>query len=328
MLRAILSDFARIPDCHVVTTLDHRRPDLNIDGVRVVRVADAIQEQQQFRDLAVQSNVCLVIAPELGNVLYDRCVLAREAGATCVLNPVSETIRQCSDKLELARFLNANDILTIDTSLIGEKCPLSVEDGPVVVKPRYGAGSQDVRTFPNVAAAMEHHAASPKHEFDEMIVQPLVRGTAVSVGVICQPQAHAYEILPIAKQCLSNDGTFAYEGGRIPFVGDHDAAIRRMVEFVCSRLQGLAGYIGFDLVIPDESPQQPLIVEINPRLTTSYLGYRCLTPDNLASRMLDLSSPATPIRWTSNTVEFTPDGEITRLHNFISKSLTAAEVLQ
>ncbi|MEZ6144191.1 MAG: hypothetical protein R3B91_01910 [Planctomycetaceae bacterium] len=120
MLRAILSDFARIPDCHVVTTLDHRRPDLNIDGVRVVRVADSIQEQQQFRDLAVQSNVCLVIAPELGNVLYDRCVLAREAGASCVLNPVSETIQQCSDKLQLARFLDTNDIQPLKRLFIGK----------------------------------------------------------------------------------------------------------------------------------------------------------------------------------------------------------------
>jgi predicted ATP-grasp superfamily ATP-dependent carboligase len=52
-------------------------------------------------------------------------------------------------------------------------------------------------------------------------------------------------------------------------------------------IPGLAGYVGIDLLLPDGG--DPLIVEINPRLTTSYVGYRRI-----------YSTPI-PQRWLSTT---------------------------
>jgi predicted ATP-grasp superfamily ATP-dependent carboligase len=75
-------------------------------------------------------------------------------------------------------------------------------------------------------------------------------------------------------------------------------------------LPNLAGYVGFDVVVPFDSPRQPLIVEINPRLTTSYLGYRALADDNLAERLLASAPSHIPICWKSGSVAFLPDGSI------------------
>ena len=47
----------------------------------------------------------------------------------------------------------------------------------------------------------------------------------------------------------------------------------------------------------------PVVVEINPRLTSSYLGYRQLTDDNIPARLLDTNAPA--LRWKSEPVTFT-----------------------
>ncbi len=310
MLRAVVCDFAQIPDCQVVTTLDHRRPDLDINSVSVIRVSSPLEEQRVFLELALDSDVCLVIAPELGNVLHQRCLAARDAGVAHVLNPDSETIHLCSDKLRLAQFLQSKGVPTIETSRLGHDCSLSAGDGPVVVKPRFGAGSQDVHTFPNLKAAMELRSWQPCEEINEIIVQPFVSGTAVSVGVICQPHTNTWEILPTGTQSLSTDGTFAYEGGRIPWAGTPQSAVRQTVDSVCSKMSGLAGYLGFDLIMPHDEPQQPVIVEINPRLTTSYLGYRRLTHVNLASRMLDGAAVTEPIHWNPGHVEFTPAGAV------------------
>jgi len=51
-----------------------------------------------------------------------------------------------------------------------------------------------------------------------------------------------------------------------------------------------------------------LIVEANPRLTTSYLGYRALANENLARKIVQPARAAAPIAWKAGTVEFTADG--------------------
>jgi predicted ATP-grasp superfamily ATP-dependent carboligase len=71
---------------------------------------------------------------------------------------------------------------------------------------------------------------------------------------------------------------------------------------------GLRGYVGVDLIVPDDNPDRPIVVEINPRLTTSYIGYRRLTDDNLAARMLDADASPPPIAWREGFVTFDAAG--------------------
>jgi predicted ATP-grasp superfamily ATP-dependent carboligase len=56
------------------------------------------------------------------------------------------------------------------------------------------------------------------------------------------------------------------------------------------------------MILPDDSPQQPVVVEINPRLTTSYIGYRQLTGINLLERMLSKNIFTVPIPWDNHEV--------------------------
>ena len=70
-----------------------------------------------------------------------------------------------------------------------------------------------------------------------------------------------------------------------------------------------ASYVGVDLIVPADEHAPPIVVEINPRLTTSYLGYRALAMDNLAERML-LGLSQRPIEWRSGEVEFDAAGNL------------------
>src|SRR5690606_33185869 len=94
------------------------------------------------------------------------------------------------------------------------------------------------------------------------------------------------DIFPAGEQLLSRDGRFRYLGGRIPLGRDVQPAIEQLVQDACRRLPHAAGYLGFDLIVPHTAPREPLIVEINPRLTTSYLRYRAAACENLARRLL------------------------------------------
>ena len=69
-----------------------------------------------------------------------------------------------------------------------------------------------------------------------------------------------------------------------------------MVADACRSLPGLAGFVGFDLIASKGEPRVR-ILDANPRLTTSYVGYRRLTHENLAARMLFVDVDAAPIEW-------------------------------
>jgi predicted ATP-grasp superfamily ATP-dependent carboligase len=141
----------------------------------------------------------------------------------------------------------------------------------------------------------------------DAIWQPFIVGRALSVAAIVAGDDGPMHILPAAKQHLSEDGRFRYLGGYIPAVGVDSRALERIVTAACRAIPGLRGYLGMDLIVPDTAPDHPLVVEINPRLTSSYIGYRHLAAENLTARILDPQN-STPIRWGHDAVSFTPDG--------------------
>ena len=60
------------------------------------------------------------------------------------------------------------------------------------------------------------------------------------------------------------------------------------VRHLAERFQAqLRGYVGVDLVLgPAEDGSRDVVLEVNPRLTTSYVGLSCLAKGNLAAEML------------------------------------------
>ena len=143
---------------------------------------------------------------------------------------------------------------------------------------------------------------------NEWIAQPLIHGTAMSVGVLCDQSEKGIEVLPVGTQRLTTDGRFQYLGGQIPWNQQRAAEVWDVVRRACGSLPNLAGYVGVDLIMPLAEDDPPLLVEINPRLTTSYLGYRQLAEDNLAARLLRKGPSGRPLRWKPRSVLFLPDG--------------------
>ena len=96
----------------------------------------------------------------------------------------------------------------------------------------------------------------------------------------------------------------------MPLGKSDSAALQRTALAACRSIPGLRGYVGVDLIIPSAESGRPVVVEINPRLTTSYLGYRALAENNLAEWMLMQGRFERTIRWRKGTVEFDPAGNV------------------
>jgi predicted ATP-grasp superfamily ATP-dependent carboligase len=149
------------------------------------------------------------------------------------------------------------------------------------------------------------------------IVQPFVAGRALSMAAIVRGPED-FDLLPAGEQHLSPDGRLTYQGGTIPVRDCSAAALESLVAEVIRKMPGLQGWIGFDLLVPGNPKTPPLMIEINPRLTTSYIGYRALTEENLARRIVRGHSngggaePFGAIAW-SGRVRFQADGTVQRV---------------
>jgi predicted ATP-grasp superfamily ATP-dependent carboligase len=313
MVAAVLADFARCNDCHVVTTWDRGLEPLGRSDVATHRVASPDEERALFERLAAECDATFVIAPESQGILAKRRDLVDCAGRR-FLGCGRAAIELCGDKLALAGFLRDRSIPTIDTSVVGSEREREFSF-PMVVKPRDGAGSQDTWLIENEETRQQVRRRLKLEESEQhqqWIVQPFVSGLPLSVAVFVD-QGDSPVFCPIAEQRLSCDGRFRYCGGKLPaaIVPSRQHAIIEVARAACAAVPELSGYVGIDLVCPRDDSQPPLIVELNPRLTTSYLGYRALADENLAERLLGRGESPPKIRWQRREVEYTPDGTVT-----------------
>lgn len=316
MLAALIEDIAKIPGLQVVTTWDIRLGPCPLTNCEVRLVDSAIDELSQFRELIRDSDTVWVIAPETNGELLKRALQFQLVNNTepprsiprRLLGASDRAIMLASDKLPLAAWLHERSIPTPET------LPFNPADrqsevrwqGPTIIKRRDGAGSQDmflVREGFDLWNA--RHELGRLNEPETFIQQPFIAGTALSVTLLIAEDGSVLEVFPVAEQHLSSDGHFKYRGGQVPadLSPESALAVQQLAERACRAMPGLTGYVGCDIVLPDDQPLEPVLIEINPRLTSSYLGYRQLTDDNIPARLLD--AHATALRWKSEPVTFT-----------------------
>ncbi len=306
MLRAIVADFARIPGIHVMTLLDDACPKL--PGHPRRRIAPG-EEPNIFRAYARQAHATLVIAPECDDLLRQRSQMALDVGGR-LLGALPEAVRLTGDKLTMYRHWQARGVPTPVTAP-ADPLPPRGSGPPWVCKPRQGAGSQ--ATFLVRAAADWRTAfAQVRAEWadGELLVQPFVPGIAASVSFLVGPE-RCVPLLP-AAQHLSDDGRFRYRGGRVPLPAPLRERAVRLARSALQQIDGLQGYVGVDLILGlADDGSADYAIEVNPRLTTSYIGLQLLSPDNLAQAWLDvLKGEDVAPAWYKQEIEFDVDGSV------------------
>jgi predicted ATP-grasp superfamily ATP-dependent carboligase len=306
MLAAAVEDFRRVKGVRVRTLLDERLHGEVGDrwpDVAVTWVAPG-GEPAAFRAAAAGADFALVIAPEFGRILETRCRWAVDAGCR-LLGPAPDAVALTADKLALARHLERAGVPTPET-VPAMQSVIGYPRGPWVVKPRYGAGSQEtyLLTDDHPIAVVKVPGDSP---FGEPLVQRFVPGRPASVALLIGPRQTV--ALAPAWQDLSDDGRFHYRGGSAPIPPELAARAERVARRAVAAVPGLGGSVGVDVVLGDA---EDVVIEINPRLTTSYVGLRALAADNLMGLLLRLTRgvPIAEPRWCPGGVRWTADGRI------------------
>lgn len=284
MLSCLVEDFRRVPGVDVL----------------MLGPTEPHDEEVAFKALAARADRSLVIAPEFEDLLLTRCRWVEEAGGR-LLGPSCEAVRVAADKWEAYKLLHTHGIPTPDTWLGNAPILPDFVGQLAICKPRWGAGSQGV-SLP---------ASGTDVPADEgWLVQEFVPGVAASVAFLAGPTT--VMALAPAYQLLSTDGTFRYLGGRLPLSPDLVARATTLARRALEVLPGAFGYLGVDLVLGETDGSGDVVIEINPRLTTSYVGLRELAEDNLAEWLLRIAAGETPLplRWRRGPVEIRPGGVI------------------
>jgi len=300
MLRAVATDLAALDGVEVEILRDERQPACDVAGVLVHPVRSAADERRRLARQAAEADATLVIAPEFDGHLLDRVRRVERSGGR-LLGPSSQVVALASDKQATAEHLARHGVpVPLGMPLAaGEELPRSF-DYPAVLKPRDGAGSLGIRRINSPAEADQRAPRDSR-------LERYYPGAAASVACLCGENAIA--VLEPCGQRLA-ERAFAYEGGWLPLDRALGARARRLALRAAAALPNPRGYLGFDLVLGgDPAGSGDVVVEINPRLTTSYVGLRAALASNLAGAMIEIAAGRTPeLCWKLAPISFSPDG--------------------
>jgi predicted ATP-grasp superfamily ATP-dependent carboligase len=310
MRRALATDFAAAGR-RVIMTLDPRLPDE--PGPWTVARLDLSRGNGPLADLAAGAGLALVVAPETERALD----LAVEAvlGAGCPsIGCEPAAIAQAGDKLWAIETLQEAGLPVPPTLPVLRALPPPGEEYfPGVLKPQDGAGSLHTVLVPGPAAWRQSFGP-----LRAAVLQPYVPGPSCSASFLVDGRGEPHPV-GIGRQRIALDGLrFAYRGGSVP---DPEATpeMARVCAAAMRVIPGLRGWVGVDFLVDAEGAVR--LLEINPRVTTSYVGWRALLPAGaLARAWLDLLErpddprAAAPLDGLDgrDPVAFLPDGSLAR----------------
>ena len=247
--------------------------------------------------LATDCDFVLPVAPECDGALLSVARALQPLACTTLLPPLS-VVEICSDKLRTRDMFCSSSVPMIECGSVWRRSsgPRHSDSG-TIYKPRRGAGCEGIQR------GRLPLTADPQDYFS----QPFVRGRSLSVGVLSGPAG--YELLPVAEQSISWRGSRPkYDGGKIPAdIPDQvRAQITAVAEQVLRQIDGFTGYLGIDFLLAD-ADGKVFLNEINPRVCTSYVGYRQMLEFNQLAVMLG-DAAVTPHRSSSRSIRFRADG--------------------
>jgi predicted ATP-grasp superfamily ATP-dependent carboligase len=302
MAKALAADFAKIPGCRVSLLRDVRLDTLAFPGCDIVEIQSPSEWSEEFDRLAAEADWSLVVAPDFDRIL-ERTTQRVEAAGGQSLNASREFITLASNKQRTAERLQLAGVPTPRGVVIaeGETALPANFSYPAVLKPLDGAGSQDL------CVVASHRDEPPPYAWERRL-EEFKPGRAASVSAICSESATT--MLPACSQRLSDDSHLIYLGGAL--VSEPALAERasQLAEGALAAMPAARGFVGVDLVLGSGAHgEDDAVIEINPRVTTSYVGLRQAVDQNLAQLLLKAVN-GEPIEITvrNPNIEFAADG--------------------
>ena len=308
MLRSIIADFKSV-DFEIFTLLDYRIKSLsyylNADLIKEINARDNFIKK--YKESIKECEYCFIIAPEFSRILYELTKIAIDNDKK-VLSIGLKGIKMSESKIKTYDFFKDRKVYTPQTHLIPFKNESLDLDfiirefrkikHPIIIKPEDGVGAESIYYFENEAQIYNFFNVSiskiePTRNF---ILQEYIEGEDLSVSLIgCSESTIQNVNKPIVLSINSQDITIKnshsgseYYGGYTP-VEEYDEKLKILSKALEKLdLSEFSGYFGIDFIKKHDNTLH--FIEINPRLTTSYIGIRNVIDKNPVELILNSNS--------------------------------------
>lgn len=276
MLDALLANVAELNGVEPVVMLDSRLFDpFDTRRFTPVVIGPDHDSHAEFARLAEQCDAAWPVAPEFDGILHALC--AAVGANTQLLTPPAAAVALTGNKYLTYRRLLQHGVPTVPTELLSDAV---FQPGAWVVKPIDGAGCADNFVVADPASFAEAQAAN-----GSAIIQQQLTGATESLSCLFK-HGCGWLVAVNRQHCRLIDRHYRLTGLTVNAKPDNDGRYQRLACAVAAACPELWGYAGIDLI---EADGQLNVLEINPRLTTSFAGLQAALGINVAEQVLRLS---------------------------------------
>jgi predicted ATP-grasp superfamily ATP-dependent carboligase len=282
MLQALMDDmrsYAELdPEFEVMVMLDERVNTLvDTSGMQVVVISPKQNTTDEFIGLAQHCDAVWPIAPEFDGILQGLCQTVADLNKRLLTSP-AQAVAIAGDKWLSYQHLKHHHIATVPTRLFTGVDQYEANTSVWLVKPLDGVGCIDSYILADRQDFMAMQARIGRY-----IIQPQLAGQTISLSCLFK-QGQAWLLCANQQQFSIREQQYHLDGLVVNHTDDL-AAYRVLVDAIAQAFPVLWGYVGIDLI---ETPEQTWVLEINPRLTTSYVGINEALGINVVEAVLQL----------------------------------------
>ena len=253
MLDALLSNFAKLSNVEVI-----------------VATKEDFQTQLKTVDAA------WIIAPEFDGILECFCRVVENANKRLLTSP-SKAVALTANKLTTFQILNRAKIPTVPTEIFSPAQNYD-ETKEWIIKPIDGVGAENTFLF----TSQNDWSALPSFE-KNYLIQPHIHGEKTSLSCLFK-NGEARLLCVNLQQFEIENQQCVLKNIEVNHKQD-DGRYQKLVSQIAKAFPDLFGYVGVDLI---ENETACFVLEINPRLTTSFIGIEKALGLNVAELVLNL----------------------------------------
>lgn len=287
MVRTLIDDLFTCPGVELLTSRDARLAPLQ--GIETILVEPEDDPFAHVLRGIEASDAVWPTAPETDGVLHELSAAVLQRGRV-LLGSRPEAVKLAGSKFATSRALLAAGVPAVATYELPDNLPPT--PGRWVTKPDAGAGAEGARLEPDWRHARDRLAATAG-----LVAQPWVEGDPLSLSLLCAEGKSV--LLSCNRQIVQlGDDRISLAGIDVNAFADDRGEFASFGSRIAAAIPGLWGYVGIDLIM---TPPGPIVLEINPRLTTSYCGLGRALGLSVAARVLELLEPGALSRWHASS---------------------------
>ena len=233
-----------------------------------------------LKKIKPEIDIVWIIAPETNNELIKaKEILSNKLWVGCEKIALKLTTNKLVTKKKLLEF----NILNPDSNVYKTLFPCEY-----VIKPVDGAGCENTSkytTYNNAKKTLMSRIA----QGENVLLERFIPGQAMSFSMLCSPKN--FEVISINHQLINikKNGELSYDGiSRVNYEIDQQLKIKidDFANKIRRAIPGLKGFVGVDFILDQNS--NICVIEINPRITCSYIGLSDHLNRSLAQEILQI----------------------------------------